>query len=117
MVLARKERLTKKEIKEVLEKGRGFQTNFFFIRFSQKEKGPNKFSVIISAKKIKKATQRNSIKRRLKNILRSELKNFCCHDIAILVQPPALAAKTGQLKEEVGKIEKLLTKRHEKSSH
>jgi len=71
----KKYRLNRKEFKEVLGKGRTFKIGSLILKVLFKEKG-KKFGFLISKRILKKATQRNKIKRRLREILRETVDNL-----------------------------------------
>jgi ribonuclease P protein component len=71
----RKYRLGGKEFEEVLKKGRGFRVDGLVLKLILKEKG-KKFGFLISKKVLKKAVQRNKLKRRLREILRERVEDI-----------------------------------------
>jgi ribonuclease P protein component len=71
----RKYRLRGKEFEEVLKKGKGFRVNGLVLKLILKEK-EKKFGFLISKKVLKKAVQRNKLKRRLREILRERVENI-----------------------------------------
>jgi ribonuclease P protein component len=71
----RKYRLRGKEFEEVLKKGKGFRVNGLVLKLILKERG-KKFGFLISKKVLKKAVQRNKLKRRLREILRERVENI-----------------------------------------
>ena len=65
-----------KDIKKVFKKGRRIMTPL--LRFQVLETGAEhtRFAIVVSTKVGKRATTRNLIKRRVREILRSEIKNI-----------------------------------------
>jgi ribonuclease P protein component len=71
----KKYRLRGREFEEVLKKGKGFRVNGLVLKLILKEKG-KKFGFLISKKILKKAVQRNKVKRRLREILRERVEDI-----------------------------------------
>jgi ribonuclease P protein component len=71
----KKYRLSGKEFKEVLKKGKGFKVDSLVLKLLLEKKG-KKFGFLISKKVLKKATQRNKLKRRLREILREKVEEI-----------------------------------------
>ena len=88
-MLARSHRLTKKkEIEAVLKQGRVFYTKYFIIRSQQNQQDTVRFAIIVSTKVSKKATQRNTIKRRLSELLRQSANKLKPgYDLVIIASP------------------------------
>lgn len=63
MALAKKNRLSKKDIDRLFKQGKTVRNSFFFIRFLKNNTGYLRTAIIVSAKTTKKATLRNRIKR------------------------------------------------------
>ena len=88
-MLKRINRLTKtKEIQKLLKNGRSFYCPYFMFKILPNEKALLRLGVIVSNKVSKKATQRNLIKRRLREIIRLSLKELKPgYDLIILASP------------------------------
>jgi ribonuclease P protein component len=71
----KKYRLRGKEFEEVLKKGRGYRVENLVLKILFKEK-EKKFGFLLSKKIFKKATQRNKIKRRLREVLRAKIEEI-----------------------------------------
>jgi ribonuclease P protein component len=71
----KKYRLRGREFKEVLKKGKRFRVNGLIVKLILKEKG-KKFGFLISKKILKKAVQRNKVKRRLRETLRERVEDI-----------------------------------------
>lgn len=66
-------RLERKEFKKVLKKGKSFRENSLIVKIlKDPEEKRIKIGVLASKRVFKKATERNKLKRRLKEIVRAE---------------------------------------------
>lgn len=63
-----------KDIKRVLEKGKGFKEGFLILRLLPNKLGKIRFTFIVSQKVSPKATLRNKIKRRLRELIRLKIE-------------------------------------------
>lgn len=69
-MLPKPNRLQKrKDIKKILEKGRGIKKDFLALKVLANNSDKNHFLFIVSQKVSKKASQRNKIKRRLRELV------------------------------------------------
>lgn len=117
-MLYRENRLAKKkEFEEVLENGISFKIKGLKLKFIKKPKKEIKIGILISAKDFKKSTQRNKIKRRLREILRREFidkdKIKPGHNLIFFIQKEAENKSFSKLKkivEELLKKSNLLNK-------
>lgn len=76
-MLSKEYRLRKnRDFEQVYFKGKVFQNKFFLIKILENNKQTNRFGFIVSNKISKKATERNKLKRRLREIIRLNLSNF-----------------------------------------
>jgi ribonuclease P protein component len=71
----RKYRLKGKEFEETLKKGKGYRVENLVLKILFKEK-EKKFGFLLSKKIFRKATQRNKIKRRLREVLRTKIEEI-----------------------------------------
>lgn len=85
-MLAKKYRLTKdKDFEKVFKKGKGFKEDFLFLKSIKNGLDYSRIGIVVSSKLAKKATERNLIKRRLRELARkSILKIKPGFDIAIV---------------------------------
>lgn len=85
-------RLTKKkDIEALMKQGKAVYFLFFIIKYKPNGLAFSRFAVVVSAKVSKKATKRNLIKRRIREIIRYNLPNIAKgHDIAIIVSPKTI---------------------------
>ncbi|OGF82381.1 ribonuclease P protein component [Candidatus Giovannonibacteria bacterium RIFCSPLOWO2_01_FULL_46_13] len=75
-MLPKPHRLSRKDDIEQIAKGRGVKKEALLLKFSKNGLKESRFAFIIPSKKIKKATERNLVKRRARNIIRKNLKNI-----------------------------------------
>lgn len=108
MTIPRENRLFRtKEIKEVFERGKRGRGKLLSVHWLKKEDTERKMAVIL--RKQKKATERNRMRRIIKEAYRLLLPHFSSgHHIVILPAPGALErlkkVKTQDIKEELEKI-------------
>ncbi len=73
-MLPKENRLTKnKDFEEIFKKGKGFRENFLFLKILKNKLKVSRFGFVVSNKISKKATVRNKIKRRLREITKKRL--------------------------------------------
>lgn len=65
-----------RDFRRVFKNGRTLENQFIRIKFSKNQKSVSRFGFIVSAKVLKKANLRNSLKRRLRAICRSLVKDL-----------------------------------------
>ena len=65
-----------RDFRNVFRNGRTLENQFFRIKFLKNQKNVSRFGFIISVKVLKKANERNTLKRRLRAISRSLLKDL-----------------------------------------
>ena len=74
-----------KEFKKVYRFGRKAKFYYFIIRYNKNNLRESRFGIVTPASKVKKATQRNFIKRRITEIIRANLNKIQKgYDIVIL---------------------------------
>ncbi len=66
----------KKDFEKVLKEGSFFRTNHLFLKIKKNEINISRIGFIISKKKIKKAVERNRVKRKLREIIRFYLSKI-----------------------------------------
>jgi ribonuclease P protein component len=91
----KKFRLKGEEFKEVLKKGKSFRVDGLVLKLMIKENG-KRFGFLISKKLVKKAVQRNKLKRRLREILRERVENLKDGIRAIFIPLAGLEKKSFQ---------------------
>ena len=93
-MLLRINRLTKKkDIEEVLKKGKGFKEAFLILKTARNKLKISRFGFIVSQKISKKAVIRNKIKRRLREIVKAKLKTIKTGTDNLLIVSPGLETK------------------------
>ncbi|MFH0854495.1 MAG: ribonuclease P protein component [bacterium] len=87
-MLNKKNRLTKdKEFENVFNNGESFFTKILGIKYIKNDLSITRFGILVSAKISKKATVRNKIKRRFREILRLHLDKIKFgYDIVVLTR-------------------------------
>lgn len=93
----------KKDFERVFKKGKRFKEDFLVIRFVPSNQKKSRFGIIISLKISKKATIRNKIKRRIRQLLRIRLKEIKKGIDIALIGVPGLENK------DFWEIEEVLT--------
>ncbi len=83
-----------KDIEKVFKKGEGYKEDFLILKTAKNNLRNSRFAFIVSKKISLKATTRNKIRRRLSELVRSELKKMKepARD-AILMAGPGLEKK------------------------
>ncbi len=66
-------RLPKTSVIKVIKEGKNIQSPLFGLKFTQNTLFLNRFSVVVSKKELKKAVERNRVKRVLREVLRKKL--------------------------------------------
>lgn len=103
-MLNKKQRIPSKDISIIFQKGEDKVSKFFVIKKLEK-KGQNRFAVVVSKKNLKNAAQRNLLRRRIYEIIRTsfrgEKKSF---DHLIICRNPSTKLDFIALKQELLKI-------------
>jgi ribonuclease P protein component len=93
-MLSRQNRLNKKELDFVFKKGSTFKKDFLLLKvIENKSDLPPKFSVVAPLKISKKTTQRNRLKRLMREALRREIGNVKKGVQAIFIALPEIQDK------------------------
>ncbi|MDD5551557.1 MAG: ribonuclease P protein component [Candidatus Pacebacteria bacterium] len=104
-MLPSKNRLNKKEVETIFKKGESFKSDFLLLKISKsKKQSPLRFSVIVPIKVSKKSTERNKIKRRIRESLRKKIKNTKEVDGIIMAFPEILGKPYQEIDEELDKL-------------
>lgn len=108
MALPKIKRLSSSEITEVARKGKVFDSDFFRIKFLpvRSTGGPktSRFALVISSKVSKKAVERNKIRRRVSEVVKSPAFEKGPGLVLILIKPRALGKEFGYLRDDLGKV-------------
>jgi ribonuclease P protein component len=112
-MLPKKNRLRKgASFKNIYKSGKRLSTPYFTLFYLQNKKNIHPQIGIIVSNKIGKATVRNKVKRRIREIIQSELENISNNlQIIILTKPTVANLRFQELKEKiVSTLENLRTK-------
>jgi ribonuclease P protein component len=114
-VLAKKYRLKKrKDFARVYKFGKGIKGNFLFIKKAENNLNVSRFGIVVSKNLAKKATLRNKIKRRIREIIRANLPQLKeGFDVVIIALSGIEKRSFLEIKEEIEKLfskSSLLTK-------
>jgi ribonuclease P protein component len=108
-MLPKKYKLPKKEIKEILNLGKTYNSDNFILKYRLNNKKECRALIIISLKVSKKATIRNLIKRRIHQILYLLFKTFEAKlDIVLIVKKTILDKTFKQIAQELNEAFKNL---------
>lgn len=95
----------KKDFEKVFKEGQGFKEDFLFLKFAKNNLKKSRFGFIVSKKFSKKATLRNKIKRKLREIIKMKLAKIKEGFDIILVINPGLEQKDfWEMEEAVNRI-------------
>lgn len=105
-MLPRKNRLKrKKEFERVFKEGETKKEDFLFLKWLKNNLPISRFGFVVSRKISRKATQRNKIRRRLREIVRLKIPKIKKGIDGILVALPGLEKKDFlEIKETIEKI-------------
>ncbi|HOK35178.1 MAG TPA: ribonuclease P protein component [Candidatus Pacearchaeota archaeon] len=104
-MLPSQNRLSKKEVEKIFKKNKTFQGNFLLLKTKKNSLLVSRFSVIIPLKVSKKSTQRNKLKRQIREILRENLTNIKPgFDCVFIATPKIIGKKYKEIKEETEKL-------------
>ncbi len=101
MALAKKYRLSKKDIERVFKRGKTVQSSFFFIRFLKNEVNYLRVATIIPSKVLKKATARNRIKRIFTETIRSGQFLKKSFDVAVIATASIVEKQSKEINREI----------------
>jgi ribonuclease P protein component len=106
-MLSQKNRIQKKDdIERIFKKGKGFKEGFLLLKTLKNDLSASRFGFVVSKKISKKANIRNKIKRRLREIIRLEIKLLKPGTDNLFVALPGLEKKEKfeDFEEIVGKL-------------
>lgn len=87
-------------IAHIAKKGKRIEHNFFTIRYIYKSGVPFHSFIICSKRVAKQAVQRNTIRRRIREVLRKEFsKNLSGYSIVLYIKPAAKSISSKELQE------------------
>ena len=91
----------KKDFERVFKKGEGFKEDFLYLKFLKNNLKNSRFGVIVSKKFSLKATARNKIKRKIREIIKIKLPQIKKEVDAAIVVLPGLGEKDFWEMEEI----------------
>ena len=95
----------KKEFQAVLKEGTFIKGVFFFLKYRPNNMQVSRVGFIVSKKSIKSAAGRNKVKRRLRHIIKEDIKNIKTgYDLIFLIKKQAKEAKFADLENDVIQI-------------
>lgn len=99
-------RLTKeRDFKKINAKGKSFFSPLFKIRKLSNEKELSRFGFVVTTKTTKKATERNAIKRQVREIVRLSLKDLAPgFDAIVTIKKEALGLGYQELEKDLKKL-------------
>ncbi len=101
----RKRLKKKKDFDKVFHEGASFKEDFLFLKIFKNDLGTNRFGVAVGKKTFNKATERNRIKRRINELLRSELPELKKGwDIIVIISGNIKNESHGELKDKINKL-------------
>lgn len=86
----------KKDFEKVLKKGKTFKKNFLLFKVLENKIKKTRIGIIVSQKVSKKAIERNKLKRRIREIIRPELKNIKTGIDGVIIVLPGLGKSSFQ---------------------
>ncbi|MBI4253110.1 ribonuclease P protein component [Candidatus Uhrbacteria bacterium] len=113
-MLSRIHRLSgKDDFQRVFLKGERAATPFYTVRWRENALSVPRFGFVVANKISKKATERNTIKRRLRECVRKNIV-LCTSpvDVVIVVKQSALGAKSALLEPEIVRTLSYIQRRH-----
>lgn len=98
-MLPRLNRLTKKkDFEETYQQGKAVGGNFLLIKTKPNQEKQTRIGIVVSKKVAKKATERNKLKRRIREIVRKKnTKDKLGGDIVIIAKKPSAKASYREL--------------------
>jgi ribonuclease P protein component len=95
----------KKEIERVFKKGEGFKEDFLILKTAKNNFKNSRFAFVVSQKVSKKATLRNKVRRKLRELVKAKVKKIKKGKDLILVAVPGLEKKDfWEIEETVNKL-------------
>ena len=105
MLPARNRLKKKKDFERVFKEGQGFKQGFLYLKIKKNSFRSSRFGFIVSKKFSPKATIRNKIKRRLRELVKIKLPGIRKGiDGIIIVMPGLKTTDFQQLEETIGRL-------------
>jgi len=109
MLPARNRLKKKKDFERVFKEGQGFKQGFLYLKIKKNNLKSSRFGFIVSKKISPKATIRNKIKRRLRELVKTKLPEIKKGIDGIIITIPGLEAT------DFHELEKIVNKLFEKA--
>ena len=100
-MLKQSERLSRIQTGWLLRKGKRFNNDFFSIKFCLNKKPFCRYSVVVSKKVLKLATDRNYLRRQFYEILRQRKATHEGYDYMVFIRPTVLKLNFAAKKEKI----------------
>lgn len=100
----------KKDFDMVFKKGRSTALRYFFIRWQKNQLKTSRIGIIVSNKVSKKATIRNTIKRRIREIMWTQVPLLGSVDIIIVAKQGSVNASYIDIRTDLEKIIDIIKK-------
>lgn len=94
----------------VFKKGRSRALRYFFIRWQKNQQNVSRIGIIVSNKVSKKATIRNTLKRRIREILWTLISSIGSVDIIIIAKQGSVNVPYADMREDLEKIIDIIKK-------
>jgi len=83
----------KKDFETIFKNSKSVKNNLFILKMAKNNLGINRFGFVVSQKISKKATVRNKVRRRLAEVVKTEIKNIKTGIDFILITLPGIEKK------------------------
>ena len=94
----------KKDIERVIKRGESFKEKFLVLKTAKNSLSQSRFGFIVSQKISKKATIRNKIRRKLREIVKRKIKSLKFYKDNLIIVLPGAENKTFEEIEETATI-------------
>lgn len=95
----------KKDFERIFKEGRGFKEGFLFLKVVKNNLKSNRFGFLVGKNFSKKATLRNSLRRRLRETIRLKMPKFKKNFDVVLIITPGLETKDfWEIEETINKL-------------
>jgi len=110
-MIGKNQRISKNRVAWLLKKSSKLNDEFFSVKFLLNKQPLNRYSIVVSKKTLKLATDRNLLRRRCYEALRPLKSPVLALDFLIFIKSPALKLDFAALQKQLGQIiEKIISK-------